>query len=86
MARPIARPVATFASLLAAREARDSRAGDAAVRALARAVDYGRLVADLRTDASAARLLDALMWTARECPDRALEIGLILGAVSRLAD
>jgi hypothetical protein len=29
---------------------------------------------------------EALMWAARECPDRALEIGLILGAITRMAD
>lgn len=86
MARPLARPVATFDALLSARVARDSRAGDAAIRALARAVDCGRLVADLRTDGRAAKLLDALMWAARECPDRALEIGLILGSITRMAD
>ena len=87
-ATPVARvtssPV-TFTALLAAHEARDSRAGDAAIRDLARACDFGRLTADLRTDARAAKLLDTLMWVARECPDRALDIGVILGAISRLA-
>ena len=92
MASPRIPSSVTFFALLNAYNARESglldemssaRAADAALQTLARARDRGyRIVADLEGDRARALLLEALLWAARVCPDRALEIGLIMGATT----